>query len=166
MISAIVAVDENNGIGYKNKLLCNIKDDLKHFKETTTNSMVVMGRKTWDSLPNKPLPNRVNIVITNSVECSTFIDGAIFMPLHTLKRHIDDFHEKSDIYIIGGSQIYNELISYCDYIHLTKIYKSFENVDTYFPEIDKQWYLLDAEPIQTQDNIKYQSCIYKRTKGE
>ena len=63
MISAIVAVDNNWGIGYNGKLLENIPNDLKHFKELTTNNIVVMGSKTWDSLPNKPLPNRFNIII-------------------------------------------------------------------------------------------------------
>ena len=66
MISAIVAVDENWGIGFNGELLEKIPEDMKHFKELTTNSIVVMGRKTWDSLPIKPLPNRLNMVISRS----------------------------------------------------------------------------------------------------
>ena len=67
MISAIVAVDNNWGIGYNGNLLEHIPDDLKYFKQLTSNKMVVMGRKTWDSLPIKPLPDRLNIVITNTI---------------------------------------------------------------------------------------------------
>lgn len=162
MISAIVAVDENYGIGYKNELLCHIKEDLKNFKKLTTNNMVVMGKKTWDSLPNKPLPNRINVVVTNSVDTISLIDGVIYVKLDTLKRYLEDW-EDHNIFVIGGGQIYKELLPYCDYVHLTKIHKSFENVDTYFPELkESEWALLDEEPIQKQDDIKYQFCIYKR----
>ena len=66
MISAIVAVDYNWGIGFNGDLLEHIPEDLKYFKQLTTGNTVIMGRKTWDSLPNKPLPNRTNIVITNN----------------------------------------------------------------------------------------------------
>lgn len=169
MISAIVAVDENYGIGYNNKLLCNLAEDLKHFKNLTTNNIVVMGRKTWDSLPTKPLPNRTNIVITNSVKNNGIVlnNSVIFVTLDLFKKCIEEMGKKYNIFVIGGSQIYKELVSYCDYIHLTRIYKSFENVDTYFPELEEnEWKLLDAEPIITQGDIKYQFEIYKKNKGE
>lgn len=163
MISAIVAIDENYGIGYKGDLLCSIKEDLKHFKELTTNNIVVMGRKTWDSLPKKPLPNRVNIVITNSVTNLSLKDNVIYVRLDLFKRIIKELGEKSNIYIMGGSHIYKELLPYCEYVHLTKIHKSFENVDTYFPVLkDDEWELLDAEPIMNQEDIEYQFEIYKR----
>jgi dihydrofolate reductase len=70
MISAIVAVDQNWGIGYKGELLEHLPPDLKYFKELTTGHVVVMGRKTWDSLPKKPLPNRINYVITREAKSS------------------------------------------------------------------------------------------------
>lgn len=169
MISAIVAVDKNYGIGYNNKLLCNLTEDLKHFKNLTTNNIVVMGRKTWDSLPMKPLPNRINVVITNSVKDNGIAlnNGVIFATLDLLKKYIEEIGEKYNIFVIGGSQIYKELVSYCDYIHLTRIHKSFDNVDTYFPEIkENEWRLLDVEPTITQGDIKYQFEIYKKIKGE
>ena len=83
MISAIVAIDENYGIGYNNELLCSIKEDLERFKKLTTNNVVVMGRKTWDSLPKKPLPNRTNVVVTNNVK-NFFLkeDGTIYISLN------------------------------------------------------------------------------------
>lgn len=168
MISAIVAVDENYGIGYNNKLLCNLAEDLKHFKNLTTNNIVVMGRKTWDSLPKKPLPNRTNIVITSSVKDYEITNsGVIFITMDLFKKSIKKTNEKYNIFVIGGSQIYKELIPYCDYIHLTRIHKSFENVDTYFPELkENEWKLLDVEPTITQGDIEYQFEIYKKIKGE
>ena len=81
MISAIAAVDENLGIGYKNELLCNIKEDLKRFKELTTDNIVIMGSKTWESLPTKPLPNRVNIVVTNKVDSFSVSNGVMYIRL-------------------------------------------------------------------------------------
>lgn len=162
MISAIVAVDENYGIGYKNELLCHINEDLKNFKKLTTNNMVVMGKKTWDSLPKKPLPNRINVVVTNSVDTISLIDGVIYVKLDVLKRYLGDW-EDHNIFVIGGGQIYKELLPYCNYVHLTRIHKAFENVDTYFPELkESEWTLLEEEPIKKQDDIKYQFCIYKR----
>lgn len=161
MVSAIAAVDNNYGIGYKNELLCHIKEDLKYFKRLTTKNVVVMGRKTWDSLPKKPLPNRINIVITNSVKSKTLIDGAIFITLSIFKNLLKDIRMEYNIFIIGGAQIYKELLPYCDYAYITRIYKSFENVDTYFPKLNKSWTVLDKKPIETQNDIEYQFCIYK-----
>lgn len=164
MISAIAAVDNNYGIGYKGELLCHIKEDLERFKELTTNNIVVMGRKTWDSLPIKPLPNRVNIVITNSVDGAEFDkeNYTVFMNLNQLKNTINMLGKMYNIYIIGGGQIYKELLPYCEYIHLTNIQKSFENVDTYFPKIEiNEWELLDTEYKET-DELSYRFEIYKR----
>ena len=168
MISAIAAIDKNYGIGYKGELLCPIKEDLERFKELTTGNIVVMGRKTWDSLPKKPLPDRVNMVMTNSVEDFKFEDNyTIFMNLEKFKKTISVLGSTYNIYIIGGGQIYKEFLPYCDYIHLTNIQKSFENVDTYFPKFDiiNEWELLDAEFNKTKDNIDYRFEIYKRKGG-
>ncbi len=165
MISAIVAVDENYGIGYQGELLCRIPSDLRRFKGLTTNNVVVMGRKTWDSLPTKPLPNRTNIVITNNVDGFQLKNGVIFTTLDLLKETICEISEVYDVFIIGGSQIYKELLPYCKIVHLTRIHKPFENVDTYFPKIeeDENW---EAEIIgdifRTDDGLEYQFCVYKR----
>lgn len=164
MISAIVAADKNWGIGYKNKLLCPIKEDLKNFKRLTTNNVVVMGRKTWDSLPIKPLPNRSNIVVTSSVEkMEVTEDNVILVTLDLLKKCIDEIGESHNVFVIGGGQIYKELLPCCDYVFLTRIHKSFENVDTYFPELkENEWKLVEKTSIKTQNDIKYQFCIYKK----
>lgn len=161
MISAIVAVDENYGIGYKGDLLCNIKEDLKHFKELTTNGVVVMGKKTWDSLPKKPLPNRFNIVITNQER--HFEEMTAFIPFEEVVSLLAHVMPEEKWFIIGGGTIYKELLPYCEHIHLTKIHKSFENVDTYFPNIDEMnnWEIESASGIKEENDVKYQFCIYK-----
>jgi dihydrofolate reductase len=112
MISAIVAVDENWGIGYQGNLLANIPDDLKRFKELTTDNIVVMGKTTWESLPKKPLPNRVNIVI-DYIEQSSCHPNVFFKNLENTKSFIN-LNSNLNFFIIGGGSIYKQLLSICD----------------------------------------------------
>ena len=163
MISAIVAMDENNGIGFNGQLLEKIPEDLRRFKLLTQEKIVVMGRKTWDSLPKKPLPNRLNIIISNKIKIiDTFtISMSIEEIKSRLKRALKDQGE--DWFIIGGGQIYNELFPFCDRIYITKIYKKYENVDTYFPNIDEQkWNVVHQSEILTYNNLQYQFLTYDR----
>ena len=168
MISAIVAVDNNWGIGYNEKLLENIPNDLKHFKELTTDNIVVMGSKTWDSLPNKPLPNRFNIIITyNPKHFHNFSDkDSCYMSL-SLKEAInlikDPFNDKEK-FIIGGGMIYKELLPFCDKVYVTKIYKNHENVDTYFPNLDESedWFPTICSDIYYYKDFTYQFWEYDR----
>ena len=163
MISAIVAMDENNGIGFNGQLLEKIPEDLRRFKLLTQEKIVVMGRKTWDSLPKKPLPNRLNIIISNKIKIiDTFtISMSIEEIKSRLKRALKDQGE--DWFIIGGGQIYNELFPFCDRIYITKIYKKYENVDTYFPNIDEQkWNIVHQSEILTYNNLQYQFLTYDR----
>lgn len=162
MISAIVAVDENWGIGFNGELLEKIPEDLKYFKELTTNNTVVMGRKTWDSLSVKPLPNRFNIIISrqekqyepNSFTWVTTLEKCIQTMLN------DDIDE---YFIIGGGQIYKELLPLCDRVYVTKIFKSHNNVDTYFPILDqKEWEIVHQSEILTFNNLQYQFLTYDR----
>lgn len=164
MISAIAAVDENLGIGYKNELLCSIKEDLKRFKELTTDNIVIMGSKTWESLPTKPLPNRVNIVVTNKVDSFSVSNGVMYIRLNHLKEAIVEMGNNFDVFVIGGGQIYKELLPYCNRIYLTRIEKSFENVDTYFPEFknNEEWVMNKIYTSNKQDDIKYHFEDYTR----
>ena len=133
MISAIVAVDYNWGIGFNGDLLEHIPEDLKYFKQLTTGNTVIMGRKTWDSLPNKPLPNRTNIVITNN----TNMEGqAEFMNLTDAMLYFI-YNKNDDIFIIGGGKIYEELLPMCNRVYVTKIFKDHDQVDTYFLNLDE-----------------------------
>ena len=154
MISAIVAMDENNGIGFNGQLLEKIPEDLRRFKLLTQEKIVVMGRKTWDSLPKKPLPDRLNIIISNKIKIidTLTISMNIEEIKSRLKRALKDQDE--EWFIIGGGQIYNELLPFCDRIYITKIYKKYENVDTYFPNIDEQkWNIVHQSEILTYDRI-------------
>ena len=163
MISAIVAVDENWGIGFNGELLEKIPEDMKHFKELTTNSIVVMGRKTWDSLPIKPLPNRLNIVISRSPK-EVLGDLSIRIDLNEAKIRLAMADSNESWFIIGGGQIYKELLPLCDRVYVTKIYKDHENVDTYFPNLDEsdEWAPACCSDIRTYNDLSYQFWQYDR----
>ncbi len=130
----VAAVSENNVIGKDGKLPWHIPEDLKHFKELTTGHTVVMGRKTFESLPEpyKPLPNRQNIILTRSKELEREdIDIA---------NSLEEAWEKTrgdKAFIIGGSSIYKQTLEKADKMVLTHIHKKYEG-DTYFPEWDKE----------------------------
>ena len=160
MISAIVAIDDNWGIGYEGNLLAHIPEDLKRFKQLTTGNPIIMGRKTWDSLPKKPLPDRWNIVITNNRQ---YNQEASFWGLDNIKLYMLH-HKDYDYFIIGGSTIYSQLLSFCDCVYVTKIYKSFKNVDTYFPNLDKNpfWEGHAVSEIFNYEDLSYQFWEYKR----
>lgn len=166
MISAIVAVDNNWGIGYNGDLLISIPDDLKHFKDVTSGHIVVMGLNTWNSLPKKPLPNRLNVVIDYTD--SMYFNKAVFGNLNDVMEMIRFSLEKnSDLqfFIMGGGSIYRQLLPYCDKAYVTKINKTFDNVDTYFPnlDIDNDWEISKIGELQEYNNIPYSFCEYSRT---
>ena len=164
MISAIVAVDEHWGIGFNGDLLEKIPEDLKYFKALTTGHVVIMGRKTWDSLPHKPLPDRTNIIISNQGNL-LLENGAIRLKLEDLLLGIANFEE--DIFVIGGGTIYKELLPFCDRVYVTKIFKSHENVDTYFPNLDEPeewniWKVVEQSKTYTYNDLMYQFWTYDR----
>ncbi len=150
-IALIVVVDENNGIGKNNKLLCHLPADLKHFKELTTGHSIIMGRKTFESLPNGPLPNRKNIVLTQNTDYKAngcYIAHSVIQAL--------DFSKGEDItFVIGGEKIYKEFIDIADMLNVTKIHHTFE-ADTYFPKMDwNQWKLIEQTDKDPDDKNKF-----------
>mgnify|MGYP002677981924 FL=1 len=167
MISAIVAVDKDWGIGYQGQLLEHIPEDLKHFKELTQYNVVVMGRNTWESLPKRDslprLPNRINIIISNSMVSNGVIsilgDLTVAMPLEGAIDYIcaSDRVCDTDIFIIGGGQIYNALLPYCNCVYVTKIDKSHDNIDTFFPNLDEteEWKAIEDGPMASYNNVNY-----------
>ena len=163
MISAIVAVDKNWGIGFEGQLLERLPPDMKYFKEITSNNAVVMGRKTWDSLPLKPLPNRLNLIITKNpigkpIEKDyQFVDMGAAIEIITTDI-------KTDVFVIGGGEIYKQLLPYCDRVYVTFIGKSHENVDTYFPNLDKDpnWEVSTCTELRDYGNIPYAFLTYDR----
>ena len=161
MISAIVAVDNNWGIGFNNDLLEHIPEDLKMFKQLTLGHTVVMGRKTWNSLPKAPLPQRGNIVISNA--------QPLIIDKNTLRLPLEDVIEfleytNDEIFIIGGGAIYKELLPFCNRVYVTKIYKDHSNVDTYFPNLDEMddWAPAACSSIHDYKDLTYQFWQYDR----
>ena len=167
MVSAIVCVDKNWGIGYKGNLLVNIPEDMRFFRDKTKGNIVIMGRKTYDSLPSKPLPYRTNIVITSKVDnYMTDKNGTIFASMNFIKTLLNILPSKFplDVYIIGGGYIYKELLPYCDNAYVTKINYAYKDVDAYFPNIEKEdnWEITEIGEDKTYRGIGYKFCIYKK----
>ena len=129
MIS-IVAVAKNGVIGDKNTLLWHLREDMIHFRTTTSGHPVVMGRKTYDSI-GRPLPKRTNVVITRDTNLA--IEGCTVV--HSLEEAVAMFDKNEEVFIIGGAQIYAQALAIADRIYLTVIDKEYEG-DTSFPEID------------------------------
>lgn len=137
MISLIVAIDEKMGIGCDNHLLEAIPEDLQRFKELTSGHTIIMGRKTWDSLPKKPLPNRRNIVISNQKQENFMTTAECLKEI----KNIDD-----EIFIIGGESIYRYFLPIADKIYITLIHKNFDKVDARFPNINlKEWKITERK---------------------
>ena len=133
MISISVAVAKNNVIGKDNKLLWHISEDLKRFKMITSNKKMIMGRKTFESLPGI-LPNREHIVVTRDENFK--VDSDKVKIVHDLNLLLEKYSKCEDeIFVIGGAEIYKQLLPYTQKIYLTKIDATFEG-DTYFPEIN------------------------------
>lgn len=168
MIAAVVCIDKNFGIGNKGELLVNIPEDMKSFKKITSNGAVIMGRKTWDSLPKKPLPDRTNIIITRKCKKNPKVqaDGTIHSNMKCIKAWLaqkDVIDNNNGIYVIGGGQIYSELLNSCERIYITKVFTE-SDADTYFPNIDEkpEWELTEASEVKEHKGIQYQFCIYDR----
>ena len=155
MLSIIVAKASNDVIGGDNKLLWHISDDLKRFKEITSGHTIIMGRKTFESLP-KVLPNRHHIVITR--DKSFKVDSPDVEVINDISSIINRFeNSKEEVFIIGGGEIYKALLPNSDKIYLTRVYKDF-NGDTKFPEINFEDWFIDYESetlVNEADNLKF-----------
>ena len=139
-ITLIAAASENNVIGNDNKLIWHLSDDLKHFKELTKGHCVIMGRKTFESMP-KALPNRTNIVITRKQDY--IAKNAIVV--HSIHEALDKAKDDKQPFIIGGGEIYSQSIQLSDRIELTRVHTDSQG-DAYFPEIDyKIWEEVNRE---------------------
>ena len=127
-ISIIVAIAENQAIGYNNQLLWRLKEDLQRFKSLTMGHHIIMGRKTYESI-GKPLPGRTSVIITRDLNYKA--EGCLVV--HSLNEalKVDD----SEVFIIGGGEIFNQSLPFVDKIYLTRVHASFSG-DTFFPELD------------------------------
>ncbi len=131
IISIIVAVAKNNVIGKDNSLIWHISEDLKRFKKLTSGHPIIMGRKTYESLPFKPLPKRKNIVISSQKDLK--FEGATVVD--DFSKALKECEEEKEVFICGGASVYKHFINITDKIFLTKVHHNFEG-DTYFPETD------------------------------
>ena len=141
MIALIVAADENNAIGFQNKMLWHLPNDLKFFKNKTWGMPIIMGRKTMESL-GKPLPGRHNVVISSQKDLS--LNGATVV--HDLNEAFTEAETANvnEIMVIGGGEIYKQAIEFADIIYLTRVHATVGEADTYFPVIDSALFELDS----------------------
>jgi dihydrofolate reductase len=160
MISIIVAVSDDLGIGKDNELLWHISEDLKRFKRLTTGNTVIMGKKTWESLPRKPLPGRKNIVLTDVP--GEVIEGPV--TVYSIDEALNKCDKEQEIFVIGGGSIYRQFMPLADRLYITHVHKS-GPADIYFPEIDsKVWEAIEKEefPANETNSIPYTYTIYVR----
>ena len=151
-IHAIVAVASDWAIGRQGDLLCHMPADMRHFKEVTMGHSIVMGRKTFDSFPRRPLPGRQNIVITRD----TGWDYPGVTVVHSLEQAIAS--ALTDVvFIIGGAQVYKEALPLVEVLHLTMIHARWASADAYFPALDMdQWQEVDREHHDSDHRNAYE----------
>lgn len=149
-LAIIVAVAQNGAIGKDNDLLWHLSGDLKRFKELTTGHPVVMGRKTWESLPKRPLPKRQNIVMTQNPDFAA--EGA------TVVHSVNGLFEalkgcEEEVFVMGGAAIYTALLPFTQRLYITRVYRDYE-ADVYFPKVDMSEFTLVrlGEPLHDEES--------------
>jgi len=160
MISIIVAVSEDWGIGKDNELLWHISEDLKRFKRLTFGNTVIMGKRTWESLPRRPLPGRRNIVLTD--DKTETIENAV--TAYSIEDSLSKCEKNEEIFIMGGGSIYRQFMPFADRLYITHVHKK-APADIYFPEIDlKIWKITEKEVFKTdgEESIPYTYTIYEK----
>ena len=159
MISIIAAVAKNRAIGYKNKLIYWLPNDLKRFKGLTTGHTIIMGRNTFLSLPKGALPNRRNIVLSRSAKA---FDGCNVYP--SLEEALTHCSPDEDIYIIGGASVYRQAMKIADRLCLTEIDDTPAEADTFFPPYDEGWQEESREdhPVDDRHDFPYSFVDYVR----
>lgn len=162
-MNLIASADLDWGLGYKNELLYHVRADMVRFRKMTTGNVVVMGRNTFLSLPHqKPLPNRVNIVL--STDRSFAPDGV------TIVRGTDELadvlraYDDGRVFVIGGGGVYRALLPLCDRAYITRFYTKRE-ADTFLPDLDADagWRLAGRSTLHEQDGLYYTFDLYERT---
>jgi dihydrofolate reductase len=158
-INIIVSVSENWVIGKNNKLLWKLSNDLKRFKELTTGKPVIMGQKTFESLPSA-LPNRTNIVLTDDPDYSALNAIPTFNIGDAMQKAKYFYGEDCEVFIIGGGMVYRQFLDYADRIYLTVVHTVADG-DTTFPELDLGQWKLVSEEFKEKDKKNEYDCTYK-----
>lgn len=151
-IEAIVAIDENGAIGRQGDLLCHLPADMKHFKEVTMGSSIIMGRKTFESFPRRPLPGRQNIVITRNTAWQ--YPGVIVV--HSVEDAIAAA-ETDTVFVIGGADVYEQTLPLVEVLHLTLIHARWASADVFFPALDmNEWQEVSREHHESDHRNAYE----------
>ncbi|MBP1544908.1 MAG: dihydrofolate reductase [Oscillospiraceae bacterium] len=158
-MTLILVADNDWAIGRNGDLLTRLPADMKRFRELTTGSTVVMGRKTYESFPKRPLPDRVNCVISRTLTELTGAEvfGSVEEFLHYAKS------VSGEIFVIGGGEIYRQMLPYCDKAYITRVYECFDG-DTFFTDIDAlpEWELYESSDIIETNCHKIRFMNYRR----
>lgn len=151
MLTIIAAVAKNNALGKNNDLIWKLPADLKRFKQITKGHHIIMGRKTFESL-GKPLPNRTTIIITRNPNYRAH--GCIVVD--SLEKAILEAKADDNPFILGGGEIYKQALAYADIMDITEVHHSFEEADTFFPEIDfSKWEEIEREDHKADELHRY-----------
>lgn len=153
MLSAIAVIGQNRELGCDNKLLWDIPDDLKHFKEITAGHPVIMGRKTFESI-GSPLPNRTNIIITRDENYKVAGCEVVNSLDDAFKLVETRFNASEEAFIIGGGQIYTMALPYCDKLYLT-IVEDTPKADTFFPDYS------EFKTLEKEEKKEYNGLVYR-----
>jgi len=163
-MNLIVAIDQNWGIGFKGDLLCKIPADMKYFKQKTLHNVVVMGKNTFISLPQKPLKDRINVVLTTDYGFD--VPGVV--TCHDIDSVLHFVSDKSlETFIIGGQAVYTAFLPYVDTAYITKICHTFP-ADKFIPPFtdSPEWVIMsESEVYTTSQGIPYQFLVYKKGIG-
>lgn len=171
-IKLIVAVSQEWGIGANNDLLFHIPDDLKRFKELTVGNngepnLVLMGSKTYQSLPVDKLPNRINVVLTRNKDLETHPEVFKVDSIDHVLNHYNSGNQNRDLFCIGGSTTYSHVLPHADEVHLTYIDKAAENADTFFNRklLEEHFYMTSFKKKYCEKNeLDYYYVDYKNKK--
>ena len=162
-INIIAAVAKNRAIGYQNDMVYYIKADLRRFKELTTGHTVIMGRRTFDSLPKGALPNRRNIVLSRTIQ--DFPGCDVYVSLEEAMKHIG---ADEQAFIIGGASVYKEGLAIADRLFLTEIDATPKHADVFFPEFDNSTWEIEKkeEHSKTEKSPAFAFVDYIRKKDK
>ena len=151
-ISIVAAISDNNAIGKDLQLLCHMPADMKRFKDLTSGHAVIMGRKTFESLPKGALPNRKNIVLTSLPEAG-FINCFACESMHDA---LDLCEKEENVFIIGGALVYRQAIQRAEKMYITRIHHEFKEADTFFPIVKwEQWEEVERQDFEADDKNPY-----------
>lgn len=151
IISIVVAAAEDHAIGEGNSLLWKLPNDMKFFKNTTWGMPVVMGRKTFESMGSKPLNGRLNIVISRQDNWTSSSEGLIIAKSLEHAIEIAKTADCKEVFVIGGGEIYRQVLPFTNRVYLTRVHANFPNADTFFEPLDTSVFELKEETVMEQD---------------